>query len=112
MGSGGFSGNQSVHWHIAHDDGADAQPTVTGIDVLQKKGFKALGSGSHGRKTHKGSFALTLRFSNMAEGRAALQGAIDSIESHGRYVTATLYVPAINRKKAQQNPPPEVKVDW
>lgn len=112
MGSGDFSGNQSVHWKITHDDSTNAQPAAKGVDDLQNQGFDAIGCGSNGQKTHKGDFAVTLRFDSEDACRKALQDAIASIRRHHHCATATVRVRAINRESATTNPPSEVRIDW
>ena len=112
MGSGDFSGNQSVHWKITMDDSPNGKAAVHGRDGLGERGFDQIGKGSHGGKTHAGHFEVSLRFDSADAAKAALEAAVKGITSHSGHAIAKVRVKAINRSSPDVNPPAEVKVDW
>ena len=126
MGYGEYSGNQSVHWSVAHEDekgqavklaartGKSAHPTK-GHDVNVDAGARGRDPVSPTdvgrRKGHSGNFRIRLRFERMKDAREAAAAAQNVMFEDGMYVLV-LDVPMIQRAAADDPPPSEVRVDW
>jgi hypothetical protein len=125
MGYGQWVGNESVHWEIAHEDGAGtpvalaakahASHPTTGHDVhidRCARGCDPVALTDVGRrKGHSGRFRLTLRFTKREDAQEALDRLRQVSEQDGMYVVA-VDVPVIRRKHADDAPPAEVRIDW
>ena len=126
MGYGQYSGNQSVHWSVTHEDdkgkavklaartGRSAHPTKAN-DVNVDDGVRGRDPVSPvnvgRRKGHSGHFRVRLRFERMKDAREAAAAMQNVLFEDGMYVLV-LDVPVIERAAADDPPPAEVRVDW
>ena len=126
MGYGEYTGNQSVHWAVMHEDdngqavtlaartGRSAHPTEA-HDVNVENGVRGRDPVSPvdvgRRKGHSGNFRVRLRFERMKDARDAAAAAQSVMFENGMYVLV-LDVPVIQRASADDPPPSEVRVDW
>lgn len=125
MGYGEFSGNQSVHWKMVHENDIteknSSQPArgkqprpPTNTDERrndQIRGRDPIGYESIGRKGgHPGKFRVVLRFDSLKEAREA--GVEDKVAKEGRKYFLVVDVPARNREDAEDDQPAEVRVRW
>jgi len=126
MGYGEYSGNQSVHWAVTHEDdkgkavklaartGRSAHPTKA-HDVNVDEGVRGRDPVSPSdvgrRKGHSANFRVRLRFERMKDAREAAAAAQNVMFENGMYVLV-LDVPVIERAAAEDPPASEVRVDW
>lgn len=127
MGYGEVTGNQSVYWHIAHEDDngtpkkLKAQPG-TGFPDCSEDDRINVGRGAWGRdpqplksvgrkKRHSGRFRVSLRFTSREQAEAA-RDAIKVARLRGGGYALVVDVPANPREHPEDPPPPEVRVDW
>lgn len=125
MGYGEFSGNQSVHWKMVHENetvdrnslqstrGKQPRPPADTDDRRndQIRGRDPIGYENIGRKGgHAGKFRVVLRFDSLKEAREA--GVEDKVVKEGRKYFLIVDVPARYRKDPEDDQPAEVRVRW
>jgi hypothetical protein len=126
MGYGQFTGNQSVHWSVTHEDdkgltvGLTAKAKTAGHP---KKGHEVnVDKAASGRdpvsladvgkrKGHRGRYRVRLRFEKAQDAREAAAAAQQVMFEDGMYVLV-IDVPIIERDDPNDPPPAEVRVDW
>ena len=126
MGYGEYSGNQSVHWAVMHEDdkgqavklagrpGRSAHPTEphdVNVDTGARGRDPVPPAEVGRRKGHSGNFRVRLRFERMKDARDAAAAAQTVTFENGMYVLV-VDVPVIERAAADDPPPSEVRVDW
>lgn len=126
MGYGEYTGNQSVHWAVMHEDdngqavklagrsGRSAHPTEAhdvNVDTGARGRDPVKPAEVGRRKGHQGNFRVMLRFEKQADARAAAAAAQNVTFEGGMYVLK-LDVPVIERAAADDPPASEVRVDW
>ena len=126
MGYGQFTGNESVHWSVAHED--DKGMTVGLTPRARTAGHSKKGhevnvdksaSGCDPvvladvgkRKGHRGRYRVRLRFEKAQDAREAAAAAQQVMFEDGMYVLV-VDVPIIHRDDPDDPPPSEVRVDW
>ena len=126
MGFGQFTGNQSVHWSVSHEDDKGTTVGLTakartaghptaGHEVNVDKaasGRDPVSPAEVGRrKGHRGRYRVRLRFEKAQDAREAAAAAQQVLFEDGMYVLV-VDVPIIERADPDDPPPSEVRVDW
>jgi len=113
MGSGDIGSNGSVHYSISHNDSPGAPGHYKDYDPIPSGD---IGRGSNGGKNHPGTFAVRMRFPDVASATNALNAAIATASTvpngNGIYVTCLVPVVAPPRTDPALNPFYEINVDW